>query len=68
MNLEWLPHPDKGEAGGITKCGRYSVSRYAGLWQAWRLVPGGAWFAPMGLRLPTREEAEALCEKDVESG
>jgi hypothetical protein len=67
VTLEWRPHPDKGAEGGITVCGRYSVSRYVGLWQAWKLAPGGCWFAPMGLRLPSKEEAEAVCQTDADS-
>lgn len=67
MTLEWLPHPDPGAVGGITKCGRYSVSRYGELWQAWKLAPGGPWFAPLGLRGASKEEAEKLCQSDVDA-
>lgn len=66
MTLEWQPHlnaPD--QLGGVTKCGRYSVSSIGGgLWQAWRLAPGGPWFAPLELRAADEAEAKALCEKD----
>jgi len=64
MSLEWRVLPER-YVSQLSTCGRYSVSEYAGAWQAWKLAPGSPWFAPLALRAASKEEAEALCEKDA---
>jgi hypothetical protein len=33
-------------------------------WEAWKLAPGGPWFAPLKLNLTDEATARALCEQD----
>jgi hypothetical protein len=65
MALEWLPL-DR-ENCSVTKCGRYSVSTHGGTWQAWRLAPGGPWFAPLNLKLPDEAAARAIAQADADA-
>ncbi len=68
MKLEWRPHPDPLSLGRITSNGRYTVSSIEdGVWQAWKIAPGGPWFAMLGLPRPTREAAMALCDADAQA-
>lgn len=63
MTLEWKPF-DHSENCSVTTCRRYSVSVHNGAWQAWKLAPGGPWFAPLGLRHADEAAAKAAAERD----
>jgi hypothetical protein len=73
MSLEWVRlHPLA--IGSRSKCGNYSVCPFfrdprrsdePDSWEAWRLTPGGAWFAPLEMGLPTEEAARERCEQDA---
>lgn len=63
MTLEWRPSVNS-ERCAVSTCGRYSVSEYQGHWQAWKLAPGGAWFAPLGLRVDDEAAAKEVAERD----
>ena len=65
MTLEWQPI-DR-ENCMVTKCKRYAVSTHDGQWQAWKLVPGGAWFAPLKLKLPDEESARKVAQADADA-
>lgn len=66
MTLTWRTL-DERYVSQVSTCGRYSVSEYAGAWQAWKLAPGAPWFAQLGRRAPSKAEAEALCQSDAEA-
>jgi hypothetical protein len=66
MTLEWKPF-DHVERCAVTSCGRYSVSEFQGRWQAWKLAPGGPWFAPLGLHLDDEATAKETAERDSAS-
>jgi hypothetical protein len=66
MTLEWRPF-DKAEHCAVSSCGRYSVSEYNGGWHAWKLAPGGPWFAPIAQNLADETAARAKCQADAES-
>jgi hypothetical protein len=68
MSLEWAKnHPDA--LGYHSTCKRYSVcvTRDANgeHWEAWKLVPGGVWFAPLAINLPSEEAAKARAQQDA---
>lgn len=69
MTLEWQDKRTD-ERGYRSTCNRYSISSVTldgeEFWQAWKLVPGGAWFAPLKLA-KTEAEAVAAAESDVET-
>lgn len=70
MTLEW--HDKRtDERGYCSRCGRYSVSSKGEganeRWETWRMVPGGAWFAPIAVSLMSESEARLAAELDVES-
>lgn len=65
--LEWQPiAPDA--RGYRSKCGHYAVCSigegYA-TWEAWKLAPGGPWFAPLKMGLPSQDAAREICEQDA---
>lgn len=67
VKLEWRPHPNATSTGSISTSGRYSVSSIKeGVWQAWKLAPGGPWFAMLGMPTETKDAAEALCQADAD--
>lgn len=68
MSLEWQKiHPDA--SGYHSSCKRYSicVTRDAKgeCWEAWKLVPGGVWFAPLEMNLPDEAAAKERAERDA---
>jgi len=69
VKLEWRDKRTD-ERGYRSVCNRYSVCSVTldgeEFWQAWKLVPGGAWFAPLSL---TNSEAgaRAAAELDAET-
>jgi hypothetical protein len=67
MTLEWTKiHPDA--SGSHTKCKRYTTCRAAddgSIWEVWKLVPGGIWFAPLANNLPSEDEAKDAAERDA---
>lgn len=70
MSLEWVRlHPLS--IGSRSKCGAYSVCPLYGKgdepesWEAWKLAPGGPWFAPLKLGLPSEGAAREICEEDA---
>lgn len=62
MPLEWRTLPT--ENCRVSTCGRYAVSVCDGQWSAWKLAPGGPWFAPLAQKLADQESAERLCNED----
>jgi hypothetical protein len=69
--LEWVRlHPDA--IGSRSKCGTYSVCPLYGKsdkpesWEAWKLAPGGPWFANLRKDLPSEDAARGICEQDVQ--
>lgn len=65
MTLEWRQLPTS-EVSYITACGKYSVG-FDGqhrVWRAYRLAPGGPWFAPIGHEA-TIEGAKQVAEADA---
>jgi hypothetical protein len=51
-----------------TKCRRYTVGADdSGLWQTWKLAPGGPWFAILAKNLPDEAAARAVAQSDTES-
>jgi hypothetical protein len=70
MTLEWTRiHPDA--RGSRTKCGGYSVCSIGTgsdeQWEAWKLAPGGPWFAPLKLGLPDEAAARAIAQADADA-
>lgn len=69
MPLEWQ-NPRTDERGYRSQCNRYSVCSITQdgreTWQAWKLAPGGPWFAPLALNLTTESEARLAAELDAE--
>jgi hypothetical protein len=68
MTLEWLPLA-LGDRGFRSKCGKYSVCSIGDghvTWEAWKLAPGGPWFAPLQHGLPSEEAAMAVAQADSE--
>lgn len=65
MTLEWRQNEADANCW-VTVCGRYSVSldHLIGTWRAWKLTPGGPWFAPLGKKRMDFEEAKRFCEED----
>lgn len=67
--LEWQPMVS-GSRGYYSACKRYSVCSAGpednAEWQAWKLAPGGPWFAPLALGLPSEQAARESAEKDAE--
>jgi len=65
VSLQWEKiHPDA--SGSHTKCKRYSTCVDPnGLWELWRLVPGGAWFSQISKNLPSEAEAKLRAEEDA---
>lgn len=70
MTLEWQS-PRTDERGYRSQCNRYSVCSITqdGIetWQAWKLAPGGPWFAPLALGLETEDDARAAAESDAQA-
>jgi len=70
MTLEWQDKRTDSR-GCYSKCNRYSVcSTGEGSderWTAWKVVPGGAWFAPLACGLMTEDEARSIAERDAET-
>ncbi len=70
MPLEWQ-NKRTDERGYRSVCNRYSVNSIGEgkheRWEAWRMVPGGAWFAPIVVGLMSEAEARAAAESDAES-
>jgi len=64
MSLEWRQHETDATCW-VTKCGRYSVSTRQGVWDAWKLAPGGPWFAPLRQNLADEASAKAVAEADA---
>jgi len=68
MTLQW---DDKrtDERGYRSTCRRYSVCSITTdgveTWEAWKMVPGGAWFAPLVNGLATEDAARAAAEADA---
>jgi hypothetical protein len=65
VTLEW--HDKRtDERGYRSKCGRYSVSSIGDgpseSWEAWKLAPGGPWFAQIAVGLRTEQAAQDVCE------
>jgi hypothetical protein len=68
MTLEWRQHEAEANCW-VTSCGRYSVSydHLVETWRAWKMAPGGPWFAPFGREpMSTAEDAKAICEGDTQ--
>lgn len=67
MTLEWTD-PRTDERGPRTKCGRYAVCSIGDgaeeRWQAWKLAPGGPWFAPLAIDILSESAAREICEQD----
>lgn len=70
MPLEWQDKRTD-ERGYRSACNRYSISGITidgeEFWQAWKLVPGGAWFAPLSRPDRSEEAARAAAEADAET-
>lgn len=66
MILEWNAF-DGVEHCSVSRCGRYSVSTHNETWQAWRLAPGGPWFAPLGRNFASEAAAKEAAERDIAS-
>lgn len=70
MAIEWQDkHTD--ERGYRSRCNRYSVCSITqdGLetWEAWKLAPGGPWFAILASKLPSEGAARAAAEADAQT-
>lgn len=67
MTLEWRQHEVEKDCW-VTACGRYCVSydNVRDTWRAWKLVPGGAWFAPLRKKPMSENEAKLFCAEDSE--
>jgi len=67
VTLEWQPMPE-GARGYLSSCRKYSVCSVTiqgqELWEAWKLAPGGPWFAPLQLGLANEEDAKRAAEED----
>jgi hypothetical protein len=67
MPLEWKPIPG-GNGSSISTCSNYSIGATDdGLWQAWKLAPGGAWFAPLARGLTSEAAAQAVAQADADA-
>lgn len=68
--LEWEPVAP-GSSSQRSTCWRYSVGSRTDhrgeTFEAWKLVPMGAWFAPLKTGLPTMDEAKAAAQADLET-
>lgn len=68
--LEWLPMPH-GARGYRTRDGRYSVCSTGAepnvRWEAWKMVPGGAWFAPLAGNLESEQFARRVAQLDADT-
>ena len=68
--LEWQ-NPRTDERGYRSTCNRYSISSTGDgaeeRWQTWKLVPMGAWFAPLATGLMTELEARKCAQLDLDS-
>ena len=68
MTLEWQDKRTD-ERGYKSTCNRYSVCSITNngveTWEAWKMVPGGAWFAPLATNLPNESEARKAAEADA---
>lgn len=64
MTLEWRQLPTT-EICHVTACGRFSVAFDAqySVWRAYRLAPGGPWFALLGQHSTSEAGAKATCEE-----
>lgn len=64
--LEWKPM--QGAERSI--CCRYSVCSITQngveTFEVWRVVPGGAWFAPLQMGIESREKAREIANADAE--
>lgn len=63
MTLDWVRQT---EHSSVSRCGRYSVSEIEGAWMAWRMAPGGPWFARLEGDVNSEQAAKDLCETDSE--
>lgn len=54
-----------------TLCCRYTVCSITQngktTFEVWRVVPGGAWFAPLQMGIESREKAHVIAEADAET-
>lgn len=70
MQLEWQ-NKRTDERGYRSTCNRYSVSSInvdgTERWEAWKLVPGGNWFAPLAMNLPDENAARAAAQTDFDA-
>jgi hypothetical protein len=68
VTLEWTD-PRTDERGPRSKCGRYAVCSIGDgkeeRWQAWKLAPGGPWFALLAIDILSETEAREICEQDA---
>jgi hypothetical protein len=69
MKLEWQDKRTD-ERGYYSTCKRYSVCSVGSgedeRWQAWKLAPGGAWFAPLETNLLSEQAARASAQADAD--
>lgn len=65
--LEWTKiHPDA--SGSHTKCKRFTTCVDPnGLWELWKMVPGGAWFHQLANSMPSEDEAKRRAEVDAQA-
>lgn len=68
MTLQWQGKRID-ERGYKSVCNRYSVCSIVyndvETWEAWKMVPGGAWFAPLAIGLRSEDEARKAAEADA---
>lgn len=67
MTLEWRQHEHDPNVW-LTECRNYCVSydHMISSWRAWKLSPGGPWFAPLGKKQMDCDEAKQFCVEDSE--
>lgn len=67
MSLEWNDKRTE-DRGYRSKCGKYSVCSITidghERWEAWKMVPGGAWFRPIAINLASETAAREQCEME----
>jgi hypothetical protein len=67
VQLEWKPIAG-GNGSSISACSNYSTGvADDGLWQAWKLAPGGWCFAPLACGLPDETAARAIAQADADA-
>jgi hypothetical protein len=74
MTLQWV-RLHALAIGSRSKCGTYSVCPFfknprakgeePDSWEAWKLAPGGPWFANLARGLKSENAAREICEQDA---